>query len=81
MTRSHIKSGHITSGSAPPPNMTAGTRTAWLRTLALAALVLASGLGIGLLIDQPWPALTVAALGMLAWHYWKLHGVLMRLNA
>ena len=61
--------------------MTPETRTAWWQTLAQTALVLASGLGIGWLIDRPWPALTVAALGMLAWHYWKLHGVLMRLAA
>jgi len=61
--------------------MTPSIRIAWLRTLAQVGAVLASGLVIGLLIKQPWPALTVAALGMLAWHYWKLHGVLDRLSA
>lgn len=62
-------------------DITGGTRISWLRTLALTAGVLGSGLGIGFLIKQPWPALTIAALGMLGWHYWKLHGVLERLNA
>ena len=61
--------------------MTPDARAAWFRTLALLALVLVVGLGIGLLIDQPWPALTIAALGVVAWHYWKLHGVLVRLTA
>lgn len=61
--------------------MTLDIRTAWLRTLAQLMLVLAVGLGIGLLIDRPWHALTVAALGVVAWQYWKLHGVLMRLTA
>ncbi len=56
-------------------------RTAWVRTLAQLGLVLAAGLGIGLLIDQPWPALAVAALAMLAWHLWQLQGMLSRLAA
>lgn len=62
-------------------DMTPGIRSAWLRTFAHATVVLVSGLGIGLLIDQPWPALALAALGMLAWHCWTLHGVLMRMDA
>ena len=61
--------------------MTPAARAAWFRTLAQLALVLAVGLTIGLLTGRPWPALTVAALGVVAWHYWKLHGVLMRLTA
>lgn len=61
--------------------ISAGTRIAWLRTLAEVGLVLALGLVVGLLFKQPWPAVTVAALGMLAWHYWQLHAVLIRLNA
>ena len=56
-------------------------RNAWFRTLGLLALVLAAGLAIGLLLGKPWPALTVAALGVVAWHYWKLRGVLLRLTA
>ena len=56
-------------------------RHAWFRTLGLLALVLAAGLAIGLLLGKPWPALTVAALGVVAWHYWKLRGVLLRLTA
>ncbi|HET7126416.1 MAG TPA: phosphate regulon sensor histidine kinase PhoR [Lysobacter sp.] len=56
-------------------------RNAWFRTLGLLALVLAAGLAVGLLAGKPWPALTVAALGVVAWHYWKLRGVLLRLTA
>ncbi len=61
--------------------MTPAARATWFRTLAQLALVLAVGLCIGLLVGRPWPALTAAALGVVAWHYWKLHGVLMRLTA
>ncbi|MEO6154698.1 MAG: phosphate regulon sensor histidine kinase PhoR [Thermomonas sp.] len=61
--------------------MTSDARAAWFRTLAQLALVLLVGLGIGWWIGRPWPSVTVAALGVVAWHYWKLHGVLMRLTA
>ncbi len=61
--------------------MSPDAHTAWLRTLGLLALVLAAGLCIGLLIGQPWPALTLTALGVVAWHYWKLRQVLLRLTA
>jgi two-component system phosphate regulon sensor histidine kinase PhoR len=61
--------------------MTPDTRAAWFRTLAQLALVLAASLGIGVLIGHPWPAVTATALGIVTWHYWKLHGVLVRLTA
>ena len=54
---------------------------AWLRTLSQLAAILLVALLIGLLISRPWPALTVASLGVVAWHYWKLHGVQQRLTA
>jgi two-component system, OmpR family, phosphate regulon sensor histidine kinase PhoR len=57
------------------------TRTAWIKTLGELALVLVAALLVGLLVGQPWPVLTVAALGVVAWHYWKLRGVLLRLTA
>ncbi|MGI8561063.1 MAG: phosphate regulon sensor histidine kinase PhoR [Luteimonas sp.] len=57
------------------------TRSAWIRTLGRLALVLAAALMVGLGFDLLWPALTFAALGMVAWHYWKLRGVLLRLTA
>ena len=56
-------------------------RTAWRRTLGQLALVLALAFGAGLALDRPWPVLTVAALAVVAWHYWKLHGLLQRLTA
>ncbi len=56
-------------------------RSAWFRTLGqlAAALVLAALLGLA--IGHPWPVLTVAALGVVAWHYWRLRKVLLRLTA
>lgn len=60
----------------PPP-----ARTAWLRTLGHLALVLAAAALLGLLVGEPWPVVTCAALGIVAWHYWRLRGVLVRLTA
>jgi two-component system, OmpR family, phosphate regulon sensor histidine kinase PhoR len=57
------------------------TRSAWTLTLARLALVLAAALLVGLAIGRVWPTLTLAALGLVAWHYWKLRGVLLRLTA
>jgi len=56
-------------------------RTAWFRTLAKLALVLAVGLGLGATLGQPWPGLAIAALIVVGWHYWRLHRVLQRLAA
>ena len=57
------------------------SRSAWLRTLGQLVLVLAAAALAGVLIGAPWPTLTVAALGIVAWHYWRLRQVLMRLTA
>src|SRR5690606_7119344 len=51
-------------------------RSAWRRTLALLSLALAAAVLLGFAIGQPWPALAAVALGMLAWHYWRLRRVL-----
>jgi two-component system, OmpR family, phosphate regulon sensor histidine kinase PhoR len=56
-------------------------RSAWFRTLGQLLLVLAISLALGFAIGQPWPALTLGALAIVAWHYWKLRGVLQRLTA
>ncbi len=61
--------------------MSPDARNAWFRTLGQLALGLLAGLAIGWLIGYPWPALTVAALGVVAWHYWKLRNLLLRLTA
>ena len=61
--------------------MPPAARSAWYRTLGMLALVLACALVAGLLLGQPWIAVTVAALAVVAWHYWKLHGVLRHLTA
>ncbi len=61
--------------------MPAHARSAWTRTLGQLAAVLLGALLLGLLVGFPWPVLTVAALGVVAWHYWKLRNVLLRLTA
>ncbi|WP_206861122.1 phosphate regulon sensor histidine kinase PhoR [Lysobacter changpingensis] len=57
------------------------SHSAWLRTLGQLALILAGAAVAGLLIGHPWPVITIAALGVVAWHYWRLRGVLLRLTA
>ncbi len=64
-----------------PSTMLPQTQSAWTRTLGQLALVLAAALLLGLLAGHPWPVLAVAALGVVAWHYWKLRNVLLRLDA
>jgi two-component system phosphate regulon sensor histidine kinase PhoR len=56
-------------------------RSAWTRTLGQLAAILGAAVVVGLIVKQPWPVVTVAALGVVAWHYWKLRGVLERLTA
>ncbi len=56
-------------------------RTAWFRTLGLLLLTLAGAAVLGFAIGYPWPVLTVAALAVVGWHYWRLHRVLERLTA
>ena len=61
--------------------MPVDARSAWFRTLGQLALALAAGLVVGFAIGQPWPVLTATALGVVAWHYWKLRRLLLRLTA
>ena len=61
--------------------MSPDARRAWFRTLGQLLMVLAAGLAVGLAIGRPWPLLTVSALGVVAWHYWRLRQVLARLTA
>ena len=61
--------------------MPTDARSAWFRTLGQLALALAAGLALGVAIGQPWPVLTATALGVVAWHYWKLRRLLLRLTA
>ena len=55
--------------------------SAWIKTLGQLVLVLAVAIVAGLLVGHVWPVVTFTALGVVAWHYWKLHGVLRRLTA
>ena len=56
-------------------------RSAWFKTLGQLLLVLIASLALGFLVGHPWPALTLGALAVVAWHYWKLRGLLRRLTA
>ncbi len=56
-------------------------RPAWLKTLGQLALALIAALALGFAVGQPWLVITAAALGVVAWHYWKLRQVLLRLTA
>jgi two-component system, OmpR family, phosphate regulon sensor histidine kinase PhoR len=56
-------------------------RSAWLKTLGELAAVLALAGVVGLLLGQVWPVVTLAALGVVAWHYWRLRKLLLRLTA
>ncbi|MDH5832951.1 phosphate regulon sensor histidine kinase PhoR [Luteimonas kalidii] len=57
------------------------SRSAWTRTLGQLVLVLAAALFTGLVLGQVWLALALAALGVVAWHYWRLRRVLARLTS
>jgi two-component system, OmpR family, phosphate regulon sensor histidine kinase PhoR len=61
--------------------MPRNARSAWTRTLGQLLLTLALALLLGLALGNLWPVLTVAALAVVAWHYWKLHAVLLRLTS
>ena len=61
--------------------MPAIARSAWFKTLGQLVLILAGAVLVGLAFDAVWPVVTFAALGVVAWHYWKLRNVLLRLTA
>jgi two-component system phosphate regulon sensor histidine kinase PhoR len=56
-------------------------RSAWFKTLGQLVAVLAAAVVLGLLVGQVWPVLAITALGVVAWHYWRLRKVLLRLVA
>lgn len=56
-------------------------RSAWLKTLLPLAFAIACALLIGMLTGHIWMMLTIAALGVVAWHYWQLRAILHHLNA
>lgn len=60
--------------------MSPRTRSAWFRSLGRLTLILAAVAVLGALARQPWPAIALAALAVLAWHYWRLRLVLERLG-
>ncbi|KAF1689408.1 phosphate regulon sensor histidine kinase PhoR [Pseudoxanthomonas koreensis] len=60
-----------------PPHL----RTAWRRTLLALAALLGGATLLGLAIGHAGWVLAAAALGVLAWHYWRLRRVLLGLTA
>src|SRR5690554_5409415 len=61
--------------------MPSHTQTAWNRTLARLAVLLAAALLIGLALGHPWPALALAALGVVAWQQIRLRRVVRHLSS
>ena len=56
-------------------------RSAWLKTLTTLATLLLSATVLGALFGAAMPALALAALSILVWHYWRLRQMLRRLTA
>ena len=56
-------------------------RSAWFKTLGQLALALVVALALGFAVGHVWPVITFTALGVVAWHYWKLRKLLLRLTA
>ena len=56
-------------------------RSAWFRTLGQLALILVGAAVLGLAVGQAGWVLAATALGVLAWHYWRLRRVLLGLTA
>ena len=64
-----------------PVRMPPHLRSAWWRTLSALFLLLAAATLVGIAIDQVGAVLAAAAIGVLAWHYWRLRRVLLGLTA
>jgi two-component system phosphate regulon sensor histidine kinase PhoR len=60
-----------------PPHL----RAAWRRTLLVLAAMLVGAALLGLVVGQVGWVLAATALGVLAWHYWRLRRVLLGLTA
>ncbi|HEX7804343.1 MAG TPA: phosphate regulon sensor histidine kinase PhoR [Pseudoxanthomonas sp.] len=56
-------------------------RSAWFKTLGQLVAVLTAAALVGWLLGHVWAVVTFAALGVVAWHYWRLRKVLLRLTA
>ncbi|PNS08302.1 phosphate regulon sensor histidine kinase PhoR [Solilutibacter silvestris] len=56
-------------------------RSAWLATLLPLGVALALAALAGILSGHFWAALALAALGVLAWHYWRMHTILNHIAA
>jgi len=69
------------NGDAGARRMPPHLRAAWRRTLLVLAALLAAAIVLGLLLGQVGWVLAATALGILAWHYWRLRRVLLGLTA
>lgn len=56
-------------------------RSAWLATLLPLAVALALAALVGIFSDHFWAALALAALGVLAWHYWRMRTIINHIAA
>ena len=55
-------------------------RRAWLQTARLLVLFFFVAALLGFVLQAPWATLAIAAGIALAWSYWRLHRVLVRLE-
>ena len=67
-------------GEASPQDAAARLRSAWWRTLSALFAVLAGACLLGIMLGRPGLVLAVAAMAVLAWHYWRLRRVLTGLT-
>ena len=58
--------------------MSVPANTHWNRLLARPAVVLAAALLAGLIVGHPWPALAIAAIGLLVWQQLRLRRLVQR---
>ena len=64
-----------------PRRMPPHLRAAWRRTLLVLVALFAGATALGLLLGQAGWVLATTALGVLAWHYWRLRRILLGLTA
>ncbi len=55
-------------------------RSAWWRTLSVLSALLAGACLLGIVLGRPGLVMAATALGVLAWHYWRLRRVLTGLT-
>lgn len=55
-------------------------RLAWRQSLLRLLIIFMLGALVGWLLKAVWPAIAITGLLVLAWHYWRLHRLLLRMD-